>query len=115
MLFNQNVPSADELSQAVNSADWTGITERLANDQVALALILGEVAKLDRMLAAANLSNADQMQAGPAIDALKLLAHAPQPEWRAIVALLSGPTVSALCNAVTIASVVGAIIKLILN
>lgn len=115
LLFNQTVPSADELSQAVNSADWTGITARLANDPVALASILSEVAKLDQMLAAANLSNSDRMQAGSAIDALKLLARAPQPEWRAIVVLLSGPTVTALCNVITVAGVVGAIIKLILG
>ena len=116
LLFNQNVQASEDQMRAVNSADWTGIAARLADDPLALASILSEIAKLDQMIVEANLSNSDRVQAGAAIDAIKLLAHAPKPEWQTIVTLLNGPTINALCNVITIAGVVvGAIIKLILG
>ncbi|MEG3153470.1 hypothetical protein [Sphingomonas sp. RB1R13] len=115
LLFNQGVPRSAELTHAISSADWTGIAQRLADDPVAVATILDEIAKLDELIAKANLSNADRRQAGSAIDALTLLSHAPQPEWRAIVVLLNGPTIIALCNVLTIAGMVVAIIDHILG
>lgn len=93
-------------------ADWTGIEKRLAEDPAAIASIADKVEQLDRLLAGANLTNAERVQAGAAVDALKSLVRAPQPEWKAIAVILAGPTVTALCNFKEIAEVIGAIIGL---
>lgn len=115
LLFNQNVPQADQLVSAIDSADWTGIEQRLGANPKALASIAERVKQLDELLAAANLTNAQRVQAAAAVDALKSLVHAPQPEWKAIVVILAGPTITAICNIKEIAEAVGTIIRLIVG
>ena len=115
LLFNQNVPQADQLVNAINSADWTGIEQRLSVNPEALASITAHIEQLDDLLERANLTNAQRVQAGAAVDALKSLIHAPQPEWKAIAVILAGPTITALCNIKEIAEVVGTIIRLIVG
>ena len=115
LLFNQNVPQADQLVKAVNSADWTGLEPRLAANPERIASITAQIEQLDELLACANLTNAQRVQAGAAVDALKSLVHAPQPEWKAIAVILAGPTITALCNIKEIAEAVGAIIHLIVG
>ena len=115
LLFNQNVPQADHLVNAINSADWTGIEERLAANPETVASIAAQIYLLDELLAGANLTNAQRVQAAAAVDALKSLVHAPQPEWKAIAVILAGPTITALCNIKEIAEAVGTIIGLIVG
>ena len=115
LLFNQNVPQADQLVKAIHSADWTGIEPRLAANPERIAAIIAQIEQLDDLLAGANLTNAQRVQAGAAVDALKLLAHAPQPEWKAIAVILAGPTITALCNIKEIAEAVGTLIRLIVG
>ena len=115
LLFNQNVPQADQLVSAINSADWTGIEQRLAANPEAVASLAAQIKQLDELLAGANLTNAQSVQAAAAVDALKSLVHAPQPEWKAIAVILAGPTITALCNIKEIAEAVGTIIGLIVG
>ena len=115
LLFNQNIPQADKLVNAINSADWTDIEPRLAASPEAVASIAAQIEKLDELLAGANLTNAQRVQAAAAVDALKSLVHAPQPEWKAIAVILAGPTITALCNIKEIAEVVSKIVGLIVG
>ena len=115
LLFNQNVPRADQLVKAINSADWTGIEPRLAASPERIASIASLIEQLDEVLEGANLTNAQRVQAGAAVDALKSLVHAPQPEWKAIAVILAGPTITALCNIKEIAESVGSVIQLIVG
>ena len=115
LLFNQNVPQAEELTTAIEGADWTAIGLRLASDPQAVASITGEIGKLEELLAQANLTNAERVQAGASINALKSLIFTPTPEWRAITVILSGSAITALCNLKEIAEIVGLIIRLVLG
>lgn len=115
LLFDQNVPQANHLVSAINSADWTGIEKRLAANPEAVASIAAQIKLLDELLAGANLTNAQRVQAAAAVDALKSLVHAPKPEWKAIAVILAGPTITALCNIKEIAEAVGTVIRLIVG
>jgi hypothetical protein len=100
-------PSDDpivEIQRAINSADWTGIAQRIQPDQ--LASIKRQVRSI---LATIDQSEADEktkenfkIYVNAAISALE----APDPPWKAIVELLNHPGLTAILTVMNVLQII---------
>jgi hypothetical protein len=97
------------------SVDWTGVEHRLAADPQAIAEITKRIAELDALVETLGLTNSECDKAKAITTALRTLVSSPEPEWRAIIALLASPTMTALCNAITVGTLIASIIRLIVG
>jgi hypothetical protein len=97
----------------IASYDWTGIEQRLTVDPAAVDEIRRRLAKLDAAVEHAGLTNAEQARAKAITAALLSLVESPEPEWQAIVTLLTSPTIQAFCNAVALSTLAIGIVRLI--
>lgn len=115
--FGAGGPSYPEVRDAIDSADWAGIEQRLESNPGIVRRIKALVRELDSALNEAGLTNAEKAKARALTLAIEALIESPEPEWKVIARLLmtmldSRPVTAAL-NAVTIAGLIGAGLKLI--
>lgn len=95
------------------SVDWTGVEQRLAADPATVDEIRRRIAELDVAIEKAGLTNVEQSKAKAITTALRSLVESPEPEWQAIVLLLTSPTMQALCNALALGAFLIGIVQLI--
>jgi hypothetical protein len=93
-----------------DSAAWTGVERRIASQPGLVEEICRKVNEIDRLIETSGLTNAERAKAKAISGALKQLIESPEPEWKAIVALLRSPTLS---NVVGLAALVQLVLKLV--
>jgi hypothetical protein len=96
-------------SFAFDSSTWTGIEARLATDPVITKAIKQHIRQIDELVEKSGLTNAERAKAKAITVALVSLIDSPEPEWKAIVQLLTSPTLTALLN---VAQIVGLIFNM---
>ena len=111
LLFNQ-VPKLDlESSKIVkrlreqvssNSINWTGIEERGNSDPEILEKTRGAIYEIKILIERTQLTNVEKARAIAIANALQALIESPEPEWKAILLLLSSP---ALNNVMAMANI----------
>ena len=111
LLFNQ-VPKLDlESSKIVkrlreqvssNSINWTGIEERGNSDPEILEKTRGAIYEIKILIERTKLTNVEKARAIAIANALQALIESPEPEWKAILLLLSSP---ALNNVMAMANI----------
>ena len=103
---NELQVSISTASTAIDSAAWTGIEARLATEPAIIDAVKRHVREIDTVVEQSGLTNAERAKAKAISVALVSLIESPDPEWKAIVQLLTSPTLTALLN---VAQVVGLI------
>lgn len=113
LLFNNNAEnmSATDAIKAVSALrdelaasafKWTGIEERLASDPKITEEILGSLRKIKVLIEQTGLTNAERAKAHAINSALVSLVNSPEPEWQAVINLLSS---QALNNIVGVSNI----------
>lgn len=106
---------AHAISARLQSADWTGIERRIASTPGAVDRVNVLIIELDRAVEQCGLTNLEQHKAKALTGALIKLVSSPEPEWRAIISILTSPNVTALLNFQAIAVIVAGISSMLLN
>jgi hypothetical protein len=111
------LPNYQQVREAVDSANWTGIELRLGADPAAVERVRAVIIDLDRALDVAGLTNAERAKAGALTGAILSLVQSPEPEWKVIarllVTLLDSRAVNAALNAAQIAGLIVGALKLL--
>lgn len=95
--------AADEVLQSYKSSTWTGIEERITASPEILAKVTANIREIDVLVDQSGLTNAERARAKAITQSLAILVESPEPEWRAIVALLNSPFLTGLLNVAAIA------------
>lgn len=93
-------------SMRIDSADWTGIAQRLESDPALVQQISKHISEIDQLIEKSGLTNAERQKAKAITESLKLLVASPEPEWKAIALLLTSPTLIAVLNVSAIVQIV---------
>jgi hypothetical protein len=80
----------------INSSTWTGISERAARSPQIIAAVTKHVSEIDKLVESLDLNNVERARLKAITNSLQTLVESPEPEWKAIVALLQSPTLSAI-------------------
>ena len=122
LLYNNQPPTDQAVGEArvaVESADWTGIEERLAADPAAMVRIQQALSEIDAALDGAGLSNLEMQKAKALTGALTALINSPEPAWKHVADLLitfwNSPAITASINAATIIPLIGTVLYFLLN
>jgi hypothetical protein len=99
----------------LQSADWTGIERRIEALPGAIDRVGVMIVELDRVVEQCGLTNLEQQRAKALTGALLQLVHSPQPEWHAVLAILTSPTMTAILNVQAIAIIVVGIAKFLMG
>ena len=102
--------AADENSM-VESSKWTGVERRLHAEPAVVQAIGFHIQQIDRLVDEAGLTNAEKQRAKAITESLRLLIASPEPEWKAIVALLTSPALTAILNVAQIIQITLALIN----
>jgi hypothetical protein len=95
--------SALRVELAASAFKWTGIEERLASDPTITEEIFGSLQKINVLIEQTGLTNAERAKAHAINNALVSLVNSPEPEWQAVINLLSS---QALNNIIGVANIV---------
>ncbi|MEV4933664.1 hypothetical protein [Sphingobium sp. LSP13-1-1.1] len=85
-----------------NSSAWTGIEQRLASDPAIVDAIRQKIVEIDSLIEKTGLTNFERDRAKAITEALRSLINSPEPEWRAVVMLLTSPSLTAIINLTTV-------------
>ncbi len=96
-------------SVTIDSADWTGIAQRLESDPAVVQQISKHISEIDRLVERSGLTNTECQKAKAITESLRLLVASPEPEWKAIALLLTSPALTAVLN---VSAVIQVILKL---
>lgn len=93
----------------IDSSQWTGIETRLRQQPELVEAIREKLHEIDKLVDQAGLTNLERQKAKAISEALIKLVESPEPEWKAIVELLTSKPLTALLN---VASIVQIVLKL---
>ena len=85
-----------------NSMNWTGVEERGKSDPEILEKTRGAIYEIKILIERTKLTNVEKARAVAIANALQALIESPEPEWKAILLLLSSP---ALNNVMAMANI----------
>ena len=94
----------------IDSATWTGIAERVARSPRIVSDISICISEIDNLIGDLVLSNLERARLKAITTSLQTLVESPEPEWKAIVALLQSPTLNAVLG---LAGIIQLTLKLI--
>jgi hypothetical protein len=90
----------------IDSADWTGISERLETSPAIIEQIAKHISEIDQLVEKSGLTNTERQKAKAITDSLRLLVASPEPEWKAIAVLLTSQPLTAILNVAAIVQIV---------
>lgn len=97
-------------ASATNSASWTGIEQRLSSSPEVVEQIRLKIREIDRLVDETGLTNAERQKAKAISEALIKLVESPEPEWKAIMELLTSKPLTAILNLTAILQIAARLI-----
>ncbi|MFL6764596.1 MAG: hypothetical protein ACJ8FO_05300 [Sphingomicrobium sp.] len=89
-------PTAGEVQKSINSADWTGVAERLTRERK--DELQQQLESLRACIRQSELDERTKANIGKRLDAVRELIEAPDPPWKLIVEILNDPVLTAFLN-----------------
>ena len=86
------------LPLALSSEAWTGIEIRTQRDPAIVETLRQKVHEIEAVSLKLSLTNSERQKISAITEALVKLIESPEPEWKAIVALLQSPKLSAILS-----------------